>query len=154
MRVLLSTPVCHIAFLAIKAELSHRSGTSLLAIPTDVAELINTEIGAKKNWNGQWTVDCAKVPSLPDFTFTFDGKPYPITAADYILQLQGTCMSGFQGLDIKENLWIVGASLQYLGGIPFRSLPMPQVTYSCASTTLYSTSTRTLSGLPKRSSVS
>lgn len=87
-------------------------GTSLIALPTDMAEMINTQLGAKKSWNGQYTVDCAKVPSLPDLTFTFDGKKYPLKATDYILEMQGTCISSFTGLDINlpdgGSIWIVG----------------------------------------------
>ena len=44
------------------------TGTSLIALPTDVAEILNSEIGATKGWNGQYTVDCAKVPDLPPLT--------------------------------------------------------------------------------------
>ena len=71
-------------------------------------------IGATKSWNGQYTVDCSKVPDLPDFTFTFDGKPYPLKGSDYILEVQGTCISSFTGLDINlpgGSLWIVGKCL-------------------------------------------
>lgn len=60
------------------------TGTSLIALPTDIAEIINKEIGAKKSWNGQYTVDCARIPELPPLTFTFAGKKYPITAEDYV----------------------------------------------------------------------
>ncbi|KAI0719554.1 endopeptidase [Cerioporus squamosus] len=88
------------------------TGTSLIALPTDMAEMINTQIGAKKSWNGQYTVDCAKVPSLPDLTLTFNGKPYVLKGTDYILEVQGTCMSSFTGMDINlpggGSLWIVG----------------------------------------------
>ncbi|KAJ7228608.1 endopeptidase [Mycena pura] len=87
------------------------TGTSLIALPTDIAEMLNTQIGATKSWNGQYTVDCAKVPSLPDLTFHFGGKPYPLQGSDYILDVQGTCMSAFTGLDINlpgGSLWIVG----------------------------------------------
>ncbi|OBZ70430.1 putative vacuolar protease A [Grifola frondosa] len=87
------------------------TGTSLIALPTDMAEMLNTQIGAKKSWNGQYTVDCAKVPSS-DLTLTFNGKPYPLKATDYILEVQGTCMSSFTGLDINlpggGSLWIIG----------------------------------------------
>jgi saccharopepsin len=88
------------------------TGTSLIALPTDIAEMINTQIGAKKGWNGQYSVECNTVPNLPDFTFTFGGKPYPIKATDYILEVQGTCISSFTGMDIPMpgggSLWIVG----------------------------------------------
>jgi len=87
------------------------TGTSLIALPTDTAEIINAEIGATKSWSGQYTVDCSRVPDLPDLTFNFGGKEFTITGEDYILQLQGTCVSAFTGLDMPPNigeLWIVG----------------------------------------------
>lgn len=92
-------------------------GTSLIALPTDIAEMINTQIGAKRGWNGQYTVDCANVPSMPDLTFTFDGKPYPLKATDYILEVQGTCISSFTGMDINlpgGSLWIIGKLLFHI----------------------------------------
>lgn len=70
-------------------------------------------IGATKSWNGQYTVDCSKVPSLPDLSFYFNGKPYPLKGSDYVLEVQGTCISSFTGLDINlpgGALWIIGKS--------------------------------------------
>jgi saccharopepsin len=87
------------------------TGTSLIVLPTDIAEMLNTQIGAKKSWNGQYQVDCAKVPSLPDLSFYFGGKPYPLKGTDYILEVQGTCISAFTGMDINlpgGNLWVIG----------------------------------------------
>ncbi|KZT05507.1 endopeptidase [Laetiporus sulphureus 93-53] len=88
------------------------TGTSLIALPTDMAEMLNTQIGATKSWNGQYTVDCSKVPDLPDLTFTFNGNSYPLKGTDYILEVSGTCMSAFTGMDIQMpgggSLWIVG----------------------------------------------
>ena len=68
-------------------------------------------IGASKSWNGQYTVDCSKVPDLPDFTFYFNGQGYALKGSDYILEVQGTCISSFTGMDINlpgGDLWIVG----------------------------------------------
>ncbi|KAL4241985.1 peptidase A1 family protein [Abortiporus biennis] len=88
------------------------TGTSLIALPSQIAEMLNSQIGAKKSWNGQYTVDCAKVPDLPELTFTFNGKKYPLQGSDYILEVQGTCMSSFTGMDINmpggDSLWIIG----------------------------------------------
>ncbi|KZT41155.1 putative PEP4-aspartyl protease [Sistotremastrum suecicum HHB10207 ss-3] len=89
------------------------TGTSLIALPSDVAELINAQIGAKRSWNGQYTVECNTVPGLPDLSFTFGGKEYPLKSTDYILNVQGTCISSFQALDINlpwGQLWIIGKS--------------------------------------------
>ncbi|OAA50549.1 vacuolar protease A [Metarhizium rileyi] len=78
------------------------TGTSLNVLPSALAELLNKEIGAKKGWNGQYTLECAKIKSLPDITFNLGGSNYSLPASDYILELQGTCVSTFQGMDIPE----------------------------------------------------
>lgn len=75
--------------------------------------MLNTQIGAKKSWNGQYTVDCSKVPDLPDLSFYFDGKAYPLKGSDYVLEVQGTCISSFTPMDINlpgGSLWIIGTS--------------------------------------------
>jgi len=87
------------------------SGTSLIALPTTLSDLINKEIGAKKNYAGQYTLDCALVPSLPEFCLVMGGKDYCLEGKDYILEVQNQCISGFMGIDIPAPagpLWIVG----------------------------------------------
>jgi len=87
------------------------TGTSLIVLPLDVGEMINAQIGAKKSWNGQYTVPCESRASLPTFTFTFDGKAYPLDGTDYVLELGGTCVSAFTPMDFNipgGDLWIVG----------------------------------------------
>jgi len=76
------------------------TGTSLIGLPSTLAELLNKEIGAKKGFNGQYTVDCATRDSLPDLTFTLTGHNFTIDAYDYILEVQGSCISAFMGFDI------------------------------------------------------
>ncbi|KAI8993574.1 endopeptidase [Pilobolus umbonatus] len=87
------------------------TGSSLLVAPSTVAELINKEIGAEKNWAGQYTLDCSTVPDLPEFCFVFSGKDFCLKGKDYVLQVKDQCISGFMGMDIPEPagpLWIVG----------------------------------------------
>jgi len=87
------------------------TGTSLIVMPSDVAEMLNKEIGATKSWNGQYTVDCNTIPSLPELSFKFGGKNYPLKGSDYVLNAGGTCISSFVGMDIPAPigpLWIVG----------------------------------------------
>ncbi|SAL98346.1 hypothetical protein [Absidia glauca] len=87
------------------------TGSSLLVAPTTVAELINKQLGAEKNWAGQYTIDCDKVPDLPEFCFVFAGKDFCLDGKDYILEVQNQCISGFMGMDIPAPagpIWIVG----------------------------------------------
>ncbi|KAJ3015422.1 hypothetical protein NUW54_g1052 [Trametes sanguinea] len=90
-----------------------------VALGDDEMELENTgaaiDTGTSliaKSWNGQYTVECSKVPDLPELTLTFNGKPYTLKGTDYILEVQGTCMSSFTGIDINMpdggSLWIIG----------------------------------------------
>ncbi|KAH9977803.1 aspartic peptidase domain-containing protein [Lactifluus volemus] len=69
----------------------------LIVLPSDIAELLNAQIGAKRSWNGQYQIECDRVPKLPDLTFYFDGKPYTLKGSDYVLDVQGTCISSFTG---------------------------------------------------------
>jgi saccharopepsin len=78
------------------------TGTSLIALPSTLAELLNKEIGAKKSYNGQYTVECEKRDSLPDMSFTLSGYNFSITSYDYILEVQGSCISSFMGMDFPE----------------------------------------------------
>jgi len=78
------------------------TGTSLIALPSTLAELLNKEIGAKKSYNGQYTVDCNKRDGLPDMTFTLTGHNFTIGPYDYILEIQGSCISAFMGMDFPE----------------------------------------------------
>ncbi|KAI5204653.1 Asp-domain-containing protein [Aureobasidium subglaciale] len=78
------------------------TGTSLIALPSAIAELLNSQIGAKKGYNGQYTVECSKRDSLPDLSFTLTGYNFTITPYDYILEVQGSCISSFMGFDIPE----------------------------------------------------
>ncbi|KAK4982938.1 aspartic proteinase precursor [Elasticomyces elasticus] len=78
------------------------TGTSLIALPSTLADLLNKEMGAKKSYNGQYTVECSKRDSLPDLTFTLTGYNFTITPYDYILEVQGSCISAFMGIDFPE----------------------------------------------------
>ena len=85
------------------------TGSSLLVAPTTIADLINQELGAEKNWAGQYVVDCNKIPDLPEFCFVFSGKDFCLSGEDYVLNVQNQCISGFMGMDIPEPagpLWI------------------------------------------------
>ncbi|KAM0324817.1 hypothetical protein ACHAQA_007783 [Verticillium albo-atrum] len=78
------------------------TGTSLNVLPSTLADMLNNEIGAKKGYNGQWSVECDKRASLPDITFNLAGYNFSISAYDYILEVSGSCISTFQGMDFPE----------------------------------------------------
>jgi saccharopepsin len=78
------------------------TGTSLIALPSTLAELLNKEIGATKGYNGQYSIDCALRDSLPDVSFKLSGYDFAITPYDYILEVQGSCISTFMGMDFPE----------------------------------------------------
>lgn len=91
------------------------TGSSLFAVPVAEADRINKAIGGKKNWSGQYTIDCATIPDLPDLSLGFGGKSFILSGSDYVLEVsqggQSQCISGFMGMDIPAPagpLWIVG----------------------------------------------
>ena len=68
---------------------------------TNVLDYSNKEIGATKNFMGQYNVDCNKRESLPDLTFNLGGHNFSISAFDYTLEVSGNCMSAFMGMDLS-----------------------------------------------------
>ena len=63
-----------------------------------MTQISNKEIGAKKGFNGQYTVECSKRDELPDMSFTLTGQNFTISPYDYILEVQGSCISSFFGM--------------------------------------------------------
>jgi saccharopepsin len=94
------------------------TGTSLFAIPTEEADIINKRIGAVKQNQGQYMVDCSTLDSLPNLDLVFNGRTFTLTPRQYVLEVGGglfggesQCISGFMGIDIPAPagpLWIVG----------------------------------------------
>ena len=92
------------------------TGTSLLAGPVAEVQKIAAQVGAVPLIEGEYTVDCSKVASMPDITITVGGADFVLTAKDYVLNvLDEECVLGLVGIDIPAPagpLWIMGDVFQ------------------------------------------
>jgi len=91
------------------------TGTSLLVGPKDEVERIQHKIGAKPLIMGEYMVDCATIPNLPNITLVIGGKNYSLMGREYVLKIssfgQTVCLSGFMGMDMPPKvgpIWILG----------------------------------------------
>ena len=89
------------------------TGTSILAGPSAEVAAIATAIGAQPFplRPSEYTIDCSKVPTLPDLTVVIGGKPFTFSGSEYVLNVQGVCLFGFTGIDIpapRGPLYIMG----------------------------------------------
>ncbi|XP_068541659.1 pepsin A-like [Anas acuta] len=87
------------------------SGTSLLAGPSRSVGNIQYEMGARRSPSGVYSVSCSYIQLLPDIVFVIAGTQFPLPPQAYILQEDGSCMSGFEGYALPTasgELWILG----------------------------------------------
>ena len=87
------------------------TGTSVLGGPSSDVAALAAQVGAKKFLNGEYTIDCSLVDSLPDLEVTMGGNTFALKASDYVLNVQNVCLFGFVGLDVpapRGPLWIMG----------------------------------------------
>jgi len=90
------------------------TGTSILAGPSAEVKALADKVGAAPfilNPN-EYTIDCSKVSSLPDLTFTIGGVDFTLKGEDYVINVQNVeCLFGFTGIDMPAPvgpLWIAG----------------------------------------------
>ena len=93
------------------------TGTSLIAMPSADAAKLNAQFGATEvtPGSGEYQIDCTKVASLPDVTFTIAGRDFTLAGSEYVLKVSSPegdqCISGFSGIDLPAQigpLWILG----------------------------------------------
>jgi hypothetical protein len=90
------------------------TGTSLLAGPSADVKKIAATVGAKPFFLNpkEYTIDCGKIDSLPQMTFTMAGKAFTLSGSDYVINSGGgVCLFAMTGIDVPEPmgpLWILG----------------------------------------------
>jgi len=88
------------------------TGTSLIAGPASVIAQIAQKLGGKYDPNeGVYMVSCESAKTLPPVIFTFNGKEFPLSAKNYIDQIDGPgspCFLAFQGFYGGGIQWIIG----------------------------------------------
>ncbi|GAB0200102.1 renin [Grus japonensis] len=93
------------------------TGASYITGPAGPISVLMKAIGAAEMAEGEYVVDCDRVPQLPNISFHLGGKPYVLSGSAYILRQsqygEDICVVAFSGLDIPPPagpLWILGAS--------------------------------------------
>nr|XP_047927176.1 renin isoform X2 [Anser cygnoides] len=93
------------------------TGASYITGPAGPVSVLMKAIGAAEMAEGEYVVDCDRVPQLPNISFHLGGKAYALGGAAYVLQQsqygEDVCVVAFSGLDIPPPagpLWILGAS--------------------------------------------
>lgn len=89
------------------------TGTSLIAGPKAEVKKLNEALGAIPIPGGEYILPECDSASLPDLTFTIEGRQFSLKPEQYTLKIsQGgktICLSGLIGMDIPHHpLWILG----------------------------------------------
>nr|XP_024217591.1 lysosomal aspartic protease [Halyomorpha halys] len=89
------------------------TGTSLILGPIGDIERINIALGGDtRPFSGMHTVDCDSIASLPNITFTINGQNFLLNGNDYVFEVISDdgicCVSGFMGMDLANNTWVLG----------------------------------------------
>lgn len=87
------------------------SGTSLITGPSKEINKLAKSVGAWRLPTGQHIINCNKVDTMPDVSFTIGGKKYSLTGKDTVMKSGKMCLFAFMGLDLKGEKtpdWILG----------------------------------------------
>ncbi|KAF7631637.1 putative vacuolar protease A [Aspergillus flavus] len=75
------------------------TGSSLIGLPSGLFETVNKEIGATRDYQGRYILDCDKRSFMPSLTFVLGEYNFTIDPKDYSLQEQNFCMSALVPMD-------------------------------------------------------
>jgi len=87
------------------------TGTSLITGPYNEILSLYNYIGVAYNYYyGAGTIDCRKINTLPNVTFTISGQQFTLTPWNYVIRPDKSkmCLVGFQVLALEDDLWILG----------------------------------------------
>jgi cathepsin D len=83
----------------------------LIQGPKEDVNTLRKMIGAVgPNHQGDYTVDCSKIPTLPDVSFAIGGKIFKISAEQYIARvtIKGHITCVFQFMPSQLSFWLLG----------------------------------------------
>lgn len=91
------------------------TGSSLIFGPSKLITEINESIGAKPSSIGSsYVVDCNTIDSLPDVNFIINGRSFPLSPKDYVINhwYDFRCRSAFREINLYEgeNTFFLGAT--------------------------------------------
>jgi saccharopepsin len=71
----------------------------LFAAQNELISVRNEKMGATRQSEGQYSIECEKQESLPELTFTLGGHDFSIGPEDYVFDYGGGCISAIFGRD-------------------------------------------------------
>lgn len=88
------------------------SGTSLITMPSMLADYLNMIIGAYPIPGNMYALNPNTLSKLPPVTFTLNGHDFELSPSEYTIMFDDLCVSVFSGLDIPSDdgrpIWILG----------------------------------------------
>jgi len=82
----------------------------LITGPTEYMNALNKQLGAFVV-AGEGIIPCHKIDSLPNVEFSMNGYNFTMTPRQYVLEIEGECITAFYGLDVPPPigpLYILG----------------------------------------------